>query len=643
MAPDLTVTNPDPAGCDGTASAQLVLAPGPTITDVQPPVVCNTGGPASLTLTGTHFLNIDGTEPAVTVGGTAVPANGVVSSNCTPLSPAAPGHTVNDCTTLTVTFSSADVTGPEVAVSVTNPDPAGCDDTWSAQIPVVDPPAVTSAQPQLVCTAGGDQTVVLTGTGFLEIGGSAPTVTFDGTAATSVTAQNCTAGTIGATQVNTCTQLTATAPKGAMTPGLGDVQVTNPAPLACSGGSQTALAEAPALTITAVTPAGVCVASPDTSLDIQGTGFVCDGTTPPAVSLTDSAGTTYTPATVTPSNCTALSFPAGMQSCTDLAVNLPSGTLVQGDVTVTVTDAGGAACSQAATGVFFVNPVPTVTNVTPAEFCTDLGSTLDLTGTGFTGGTRVNLLDKNGNATPSSGLTLVSATELQAAFPTGILPGTYSLQVTNGPSCEAKPYPTVTIDPEPTVFFVDPPQVYNGIAVQATVYTTGLTAAASKIELVDSSGTATTLTGSPVPGQPNRTLVTIPAGLAAGDYDVRVTSQTGCVGSLAKGLHVTGTLTLALEAISPAYVSTNLDTAVTITATVPAPSGQVDFQETPRAYLNPVNAGSTTVASELHAVVWVDAGHPHRGGPQGACPPGTTTSSSPTPTAPAACSRTRST
>ena len=118
----------------------------------------------------------------------------------------------------------------------------------------------------------------------------------------------------------------------------------------------------------------------------------------------------------------------------------------------------------------------------------------------------------------------------------------------------------LTVDPAPLVFFIDPPTVYNQVAIDATVFTTGLStgAALDTIELVDSGNKAIELMVVDNP-KPNRIVARIPgldAGgdptLAAGVYSVRVTNKLGCSGELEKGLHVEDSITSALlSSIAP--------------------------------------------------------------------------------------------
>lgn len=606
---DLVLDNPDTAACHSEETANLVVAAPPSITQLLPSLACTDQGDRQVEIDGTGFLVIDGTSPTVTLGGTALTVT--ATGGCTDVT--VTGSTVQSCTTLTVTVpqqTNASPVAPDI--TVTNPDPAGCNATASALLVLVPAPTVTDVQPPVVCDAGGASTLTVTGTDLLTVDGTPPTVTLNGTAAdpAMVSATGCTdlSPMPPGHTVQTCTGLTVDFQGSTITTGQIALSVANPDPAGCSADWANPILIAPSPAVTSVSPSGVCSSSPSTQVTISGSGFLSLDGTLPTVVLTDASGTTYSPTPDGVSGCTAItvSGATNAQSCNTMQITVPQNALAQGDVSIEITNPGPGACNQTATGVFYVNPQPTVTSAAPTEFCADLGGSIDITGTGFSPGSQVSLMDSAGNSFAASSVTFTSATDITADFAPNLTPGSYSLTVDNGPSCSAS-YGPIVVDPKPFVFFIDPPEDYNGIAIQATVYTTGLTAAASSVDLVDSSGNTTTLTGSSVPGEPNRIFVTIPSGLTPGVYDIQVTSQTGCVGSLVGGLTVTATPTVAIQSIAPSYVSTNLDTAVTIKAVPdPLPAGQVDFQQTPRAYLNPVTAGSGTVASALRAVVWND-------------------------------------
>ncbi len=277
----------------------------------------------------------------------------------------------------------------------------------------------------------------------------------------------------------------------------------------------------------------------------------------------------------------------------------PSLGLLPGTYQVTVTNANGN--SFTATVTLEVVAPPELTSIIPNSLCS-AGGDVVIEGTGFTDGATATI-----GGEPVT-ITSTTPTEIQGHFGGGLPPGTYDVVVDNGAGCIDTLEDAITIVPGPAVFFVDPPVAYNGIAVQATIYVSGVDAQPASVG-IRPSGTMDPLTDLDHtwdPARPNRILATIPAGLAAGDWDV-IVSDGNCDASLSPGVEITGTLSIAIAAIDPPFGWTEENTAVTITAVDPAPGGMVQFQATPRAYLNPDVAGPATVASQLAAVTFVDA------------------------------------
>ncbi|RMG10855.1 MAG: hypothetical protein D6729_18890 [Deltaproteobacteria bacterium] len=263
---------------------------------------------------------------------------------------------------------------------------------------------------------------------------------------------------------------------------------------------------------------------------------------------------------------------------------------------------------RSATGILSVFTPPTLTQVSPAAVCENVDYTLTLTGTDIAPGATVALVDpQSGTTYDADSVTVTGSTRADATWLAGsVPPGSYDLTLDNGGGCEDTVAGVVDVKPEPFVFFVDPPVLYNGASFQVTVYISGLDAPTSAVELIDAQGTVTPLVASSAPGQFNRIFAEVPAGLPAGAYDVRVTSDVGCVGTLPAGLTLTDTLTVAVDSIDPAYVSPTRRTAVTIRATDPVPMGQVGFVDTPRAYLSPNPPQPGVFATALRAVVFQD-------------------------------------
>lgn len=121
-------------------------------------------------------------------------------------------------------------------VTVGNPD--GRTATLPGALAVVAPPAVSSSPPQ-ICDMQADQTITLSGQGFVVVGMTAPTVeVYDSSGAmvltTTTTASGCSpVAALGGEPVSACTTLAFTVAKSALTPGTYTVRVFDPPPTAC--------------------------------------------------------------------------------------------------------------------------------------------------------------------------------------------------------------------------------------------------------------------------------------------------------------------------------------------------------------------------------------------------------------------------
>ncbi|MFT7578933.1 MAG: hypothetical protein ACI9MR_000595 [Myxococcota bacterium] len=591
--PTIGIINPTPAGCGDTRNDALVLVPPPDVQDIQPPVICDDGAAQVLKLSGAFFFVVDGVKPGVTVDVTTLDPTAVALSDCVVL--VVPGLTVEQCDTIDITVSPAAVDGDAATITVANPAPAGCSDIYEIDVPLIDPPVITRAQPAMVCTDDGDRSIVIEGQNFYTVAGVLPTVTLNGVAATVTSSGACVDAVIGPlSDVEICGELTVTASSGSLEPGPVAIVVTSAPPIPCTGAAADVLVVPPEVTITAVTPNAICSAAGDTTITITGDGFLNVEGTPPAVAL---ASDDYAIVANSFTGCTDLDVPGmTVESCTGFDVLVPANAFADGDIPISVTNPSPSGCGRTATGVFFAVPVPDVVAVDPAAFCTDTGDTLTVTGSHFSPASKVFLTDTDGTDFAAT-VTFVSAAELSAEFAGGIPPGTYDLTVENAAGCADLLPLAVKIDPQPLVFFIDPPVVYSGITIQSTIYLTGLEEDAATVVLLGPSGQMEVLSGTSAPGQPNRIGAAIPAGLEAGSWDVQITSQLGCVGVLAGALTVTDDLSITIDDVDPSFVWQGSNTAITIS------SDAGDFIQTPRAYLNPKSAAQGTPATSVRAVI----------------------------------------
>ena len=456
---DITVTGLLGTSSTGTAD-EYTYGP-PTITTLLP-TAGSTGGGTTVTITGTGFT----TDSAVDFGGTTINSPTFISS-----------------TELQVTSPSG--TAGSAQITVSNPDGASSGANF-----VYGTPTVTSVSPTAGATGGGN-TVTVNGTGFT----SDSTVNFGpSNPGTSVSVNP--AGT----------QLTVLAPLG-----LGTVDVTVANPVGPSTTSSADLYTYGAPTVTGVSPTAGPTGGGNT-VTVNGTGFTTDSTVdfgpsnPGSSVSVNPAGTQLT--VTAPSGSGAVSVtvvtPAGTSATgpadkyvygaptvtgvsptagptgggntvtitgtgftTDSTVNFgsnpatgvvinnptsitataPAGT---GTVNVTVTNPVGTSTTNNADHYTY-DPTPTVATVSPAAGPTAGGTSVTITGTGFTGATAVSFgsapatftLNNDGSITavspPGSGQLQVTVstpggTSNSVAFSYNAVPVIAAISPTSGPT-----------------------------------------------------------------------------------------------------------------------------------------------------------------------------------------------------------------
>ncbi|MET4074790.1 IPT/TIG domain-containing protein [Hymenobacter sp. UYCo722] len=555
---NVTVTTPA-----GASNGLLftVTIPAPVISGLSP-----TSGPVgtAVVITGTSFT-----------GATAVSFNGTAAT-----------FTVNSGTQVTATVPAGATTG-----NVTVTTPGGTSNTAAFTV-LPGAPAISSLSP----TSGTPGTsVTITGTNLA----GATSVSFNGTAA--------------AFTVNSATQLTATVPTGATS---GNVTVTTP------GGTSNGLAftvTVPASTISSLSPASGPVG---TSVVITGLNFtgatavsfngtvatftVNSGTqitaTVPAGATTGSvvvtapggtsngvaftvippapvlsslspatgpvgtsvtiAGTNLAGATSVSFNGTAATFT--VNSGTQLTATVPAGASTG---SVTVTTPGGTSNGLAFT---VAAPAPSLSSLSPATG--PVGTSVVITGTGFTGATSVSF---NGTA---AAFTVNSATQLTATVPAGATTGNVTVAAPGGTS---NGLPFAVLPPAPTLTNLSPSSGPLGTSVTLTgtslTGTTSVSFNGSSASFVVNSATQLTAT---VPAGASTGLVTVttPGGSSNG-ITFSVTAPVPVLSSLSPtsgpagtsvtiiGTGLTGTTAVSFNGLAAPFAVVN---AGTITATVPA-------------------------------------------------------------------------
>ncbi len=494
--------------------------------------------------------------------------------------------------------------GPNLApglydVSVTNPDGRAATDQGS--LAVVPAPTLKAAVPVPVCDAQGNVSFTLTGTGFIPLNGEQPMVSFTAPSGTQAAAQLATAAS-GCTilpspaglMLSSCTGLTVTVAKGTLMPGSYRVAVTNPKDTGCTTIEDVRVVVVPPPAVTQIMSAMICTAQSDSTVVLSGTGFLV---------ITDTSGTRGPQVTIngasfasTTDDCTPVPDAPNAQTCTTLKVTVPKGALMPGMYPLVVKNPAPADCQTDMMLSITDVPPPTLQSVKPTAICAG-GGTLTLTGTFFRTGAVVTI-----NSVPSVTVT-VSGDQTMATAAFGgpfAVGGPYDVTIQNPDSCQATLMKVETVTPGPSVLFVDPPAVPGTVSTQVTVYASGVGGAIQSVAIAPT-GTVnfTKLIFSPVPTHINRALAIVPAGLAAGKYDLQINDATACPAILPGALTVVATPTLTVSTVVPGAGTTAMNTAVLVNGTA--------FVSTPRVYLNPTGNPPDSRAQALSAVTFQSA------------------------------------
>ena len=287
----------------------------------------------------------------------------------------------------------------------------------------------------------------------------------------------------------------------------------------CSKKSSSRGAPAPLPMVVTISPS----ASPDTAptpVTIIGTGFVGAVT----AWLEDPATTTLTGLAVGSATQLTATVPAGVALGTwEVRVAADAGTSALAGVTFTVTA-----------------PLPpTVTGITPNAGPRANPTPVTIDGTNFVGTVTARLDDPA--TTALTGVSVGSPSQLTAVVPSGIDLGTWEVRVTadGGTSPIAGVTFDVTSTPPPTVTGITPnlgsAATPTPVTINGTVFVGTVTA-----RLDDPATTA--LTGVVV-GSLSQLTATVPAGVAVGTWEVRVTADGGTSPVAGVTFDVTGTYT----------------------------------------------------------------------------------------------------
>ncbi len=507
--------------------------------------------PVGTSATGTadHFSY--GTAPAVSNislnagalgGGTSVTITGSGFTGATSVlfgTTSTTNFTVVSDTQITATSPAATTVG---IVDVTVVNPSGTSATGTVDKFTYTAVATVSNISPKTGVLGGGTSVTIIGSGFT----GATSVLFGTTPATNFT-------------VVSDTQITAASPVAA-TAGVVDVTVVNPV-----GSSATSAADRFSYT----TVPAVLSINPNTgalgggtSVTITGSGFT--GATSVLFGTTSTTNFTV----VSDTQITAISPAATTVGMVDVTVVNPLGTSATGTV-----------------DKFTYTAVATVSNISPKAGVLGGGTSVTITGSGFTGATSVLF-----GTTPATNFTVVSDTQITATSPPATTAGTVDVTVVNPVGTSAAgtadkfTYTTV-----PAVLNVNPETGALGGGTPVTITGSGFTAATSVLFGTTPAANFTVVSDTQV-------TATSPVATTVGTVDVTVvnplgTSATGTVDKF------TYTRVAAVSNISPNAGALVGGTSVTITGSDFTGATSVLFGTTPAASFTVVSDTQITATS----------------------------------------------
>jgi kumamolisin len=390
----------------------------------------------------------------------------------------------------------AATTGYDEVTGIGAPHMANLLATLAAQAAAA--PTITSFTP----TSGvQNTTVVITGTNF----GSASAVKFNGTTATFT--------------VNSPTQITTASPAGAAT---GTLSVTTPGGTATSSASFTVVAGAPAPSIAGFSPA---YGLPASSVVITGTNFT---------------GAT----SVTFNGITAAAFT--VNSATQVTATVPASATTG---PIAVTTPSGPATSSTSFTVLTGDGTPTIASFSPTAGT--VGTNVTITGTNF-----VNVSSVTFGGVAAVAPTVVSATQITVAVPSGAVTGPIGVVTGLGSATSTTNF-TVGAAPVSAIVIS---QIYGGGGNTSAPYLNDY------IELYNRSAGAVDITGWSVQYAASTgtswTPVALTGTMQPGHYFLIKGNSSGAVGTALPAADATNT-NLALSATKGKVALLNVSTAIT--------------------------------------------------------------------------------
>lgn len=428
--------------------------PTPVVSQLTPSPICDQTDPRVFTIQGSGFL-IKDALPTVTFTNLTNPA---VTATVTATSAA--GCTDSVCTSLTVSFPSAQLPDGSYSAAVTNacsePVCTGAPSLPPIQADVVAVPTLTAVAPSVVCQGQGSLT--LTGSDFYSgatvlVGGASSMSVSVASGGTSATANF--AGMLPLSPVDATTNTTAAL----------DVTIQNAA--GCAATLAKALTVTPGPSILFVDPPVLPL-----NYSLQATIYAASvGGTVQSIAIAPSGSSNFTTLTgvvIDPTHPNRV------------LVNLP-GNLAAGSYDVRLNDLTTCAATLPNAFKVVATQTLTVTSVTPSFGALGTNTAVQTAGTGFLSTPRAYVAINGGGSGVSAAalraVTYSSGSLLNAVVPSGLAAGTYDLIVVNpdgtfGVLAQAFVV-TASTAPPPVITGITPSQVVENTTANITINGSG--------------------------------------------------------------------------------------------------------------------------------------------------------------------------
>lgn len=550
---DVTLRNPDQRSA--TLSNSLAIVQPPSLSRVSPTPSCNAQASADFTLTGAHFLQLNGELPSVTFASTTttgptLTVTATAASGCSSL-PAPMGVTLQDCTQLALSVNQGALPPDTYEITVKNPGAAGCSSLPDLANPsahrtvIIPPPTITSSTTLPIC-ALGNTTVQMTGTNFLllanptaspvvEIGSMSFAATIDPASCSPVSVQD-------APDAQLCTALSFTVPTGALAQGNYQAVVRNPGQNACHTDMtlQVNVVGAPTLDPASVVPANpnprsICTGGGTvavTGQNIYSGGRMLIGGVP-----SSSFGVTPTTTGVPQTATGVLGGPIPVAALSDLTVeNVPGVAACSATLSMVETVTPGPA-------ILFVDPpvVPNIINLQATVYAAGISGQIKEVRV-YPAGSPNAVLTFNATSTPALGLDPAFTNRAYLTLQISKLPaGAYDLRLDDNSTCSAFLASAFRVVTTPTLTVTSTSPAFGSTAQNTAVTISGSGfVSVPRAYLSPNSGTGNAQSMSAVTfGSATSLSGVVRSGLSAQAYDLVVVNPSGAFGIARKAFTVT--------------------------------------------------------------------------------------------------------